>query len=440
MDADANNILNLTKLGQLRLALEKWISTCPAVIGLTVSPDSRRLYVASGGTKAVGAPVEEYDILTGKRLRVFPFGPYHCHGDVVLSRSGRFLYTTNYYYTYASRLDLRYGGREKRVDLGGVRTAVWASRIGITPDRRLLVVALGQDGRPVDLENERISLLAVDRGRFSLVAQVKLPDEPTGRLTGITADSRWLYLPTYPRRSAEPTLYEIRLADPAGITRRLALPGTRLEDAVVHEKTGKVFVSDRRQNKVWVIDRRTFKVRSKIDLAGTAPGPLRVWRRAGILFAVSPKAGILWAIDPAEERPVARLDGLGNDLYDIEISPDGKRLFTALGGEEGRVCVVRILRKPADPDDARWRGLFEMDKYLEVQRGRGLTDQALLVELGNFLRTDVLGPKIAAELFRSRRPGILFVELPRERRPEVIEWAMKRSGGPPDGIAREYGG
>jgi len=26
------------------------------------------------------------------------------------------------------------------------------------------------------------------------------------------------------------------------------------------------------------------------------------------------------------------------------------------------------------------------------------------------------------------------------KRPEVIEWAMKRSGGPPDGIAREYGG
>ena len=69
-------------------------------------------------------------------------------------------------------------------------------------------------------------------------------------------------------------------------------------------------------------------------------------------------------------------------------------------GEEGEVRYVC-----ADPDDARWRGLFEMDKYLEVQRGRGLTDQALLVELGDFLRTDVLGPKIAAELFRSQRPG-----------------------------------
>jgi tetratricopeptide (TPR) repeat protein len=85
----------------------------------------------------------------------------------------------------------------------------------------------------------------------------------------------------------------------------------------------------------------------------------------------------------------------------------------------------------ADPSDARWRGLFEMDKYLEVQRGRGLTDPELLAELGDFLRTDVLGPRIAAHLFKSRRPGTLFVELPRERRPEVIEltripWELAR--------------
>ena len=85
----------------------------------------------------------------------------------------------------------------------------------------------------------------------------------------------------------------------------------------------------------------------------------------------------------------------------------------------------------ADPSDARWRGLFEMDKYLEVQRGRGLTDPELLAELGDFLRTDVLGPQISQQLFKSHRPGTLFVELPRERRPEVIEltripWELAR--------------
>ena len=85
----------------------------------------------------------------------------------------------------------------------------------------------------------------------------------------------------------------------------------------------------------------------------------------------------------------------------------------------------------ADPANARWRGLFEMDKYLEVQRGRGLSDPELLAELGDFLRTDVLGSQISQQLFKSRRPGILFVELPRERRPEVIEltripWELAR--------------
>jgi hypothetical protein len=82
-----------------------------------------------------------------------------------------------------------------------------------------------------------------------------------------------------------------------------------------------------------------------------------------------------------------------------------------------------------DPGDARWRGLFEMDRYLEPERGRfseehqasGEADRALLAELGDFLHNDVLGPQIVPHLFGSRRPGTLFVELPRERRPEVVE-------------------
>ena len=85
----------------------------------------------------------------------------------------------------------------------------------------------------------------------------------------------------------------------------------------------------------------------------------------------------------------------------------------------------------ADPGDARWRGLFEMDQYLEVQRGRGLTDRELLAELGDFIGQELLGPQITAELFQSQRSGILFVVLPRERRPEVLEltrvpWELAR--------------
>ena len=59
-----------------------------------------------------------------------------------------------------------------------------------------------------------------------------------------------------------------------------------------------------------------------------------------------------------------------------------------------------------DPTDARWRGLFEMDHYLEVQRGRGLSDHELLFELGDFLRTDVLSPRIVEQLLKSRQPFV----------------------------------
>lgn len=83
----------------------------------------------------------------------------------------------------------------------------------------------------------------------------------------------------------------------------------------------------------------------------------------------------------------------------------------------------------ADPGNVRWRGLFEMDEYLEREWGRfpreqqesGEASRSLLTELGDFLRTEVLGPQITAQLFERRQPGTLFVELPRERRPEAVE-------------------
>lgn len=67
----------------------------------------------------------------------------------------------------------------------------------------------------------------------------------------------------------------------------------------------------------------------------------------------------------------------------------------------------------ADPDDAGWRGLFEIDVYLEAQRGRfgferqenGQADRALLADLGDFLRAEVLGPQIAGVLFASAQPS-----------------------------------
>jgi hypothetical protein len=55
-----------------------------------------------------------------------------------------------------------------------------------------------------------------------------------------------------------------------------------------------------------------------------------------------------------------------------------------------------------------------------------------LAELGDFLRAEVLGPQIVGILFASAQPGIIFVELPAERRPEVLEltripWELARS-------------
>jgi hypothetical protein len=99
---------------------------------------------------------------------------------------------------------------------------------------------------------------------------------------------------------------------------------------------------------------------------------------------------------------------------------------------DGRGKFLASNEVHADPADARWRGMLELDGYIEVECGRGRTTGELLAELGDFLRTRVLGPAISRHLFGSRKPGTLYVELPRERRLEALEltripWEMARA-------------
>ena len=98
------------------------------------------------------------------------------------------------------------------------------------------------------------------------------------------------------------------------------------------------------------------------------------------------------------------------------------RFNLRLWNEADQLLTTHVVQIPdAGPALIRWRGLLALDDYLEVEQGRGLSAEALMIELGEFLAQQVLGESLTAHLFQRQRLGTLFVELPAERRPEALE-------------------
>ena len=90
----------------------------------------------------------------------------------------------------------------------------------MTPDRRKLAVTAGNDGRSVDMDNDQISIVDVADGRFALLGEVRLDDEPISQVV-FGADGRFGYVVTWRRKSPGPTLYEIPMTPPFAVTRHL---------------------------------------------------------------------------------------------------------------------------------------------------------------------------------------------------------------------------
>jgi len=322
-------------------ALERWIETPGGIGGICLSPDGQRLYAAFWGN-STGCPIMEYEVSSGKLLRTFHYDDHHCHGDVVVSKDGRFLYTTNYYFTYASRLDLEQGGKEATCDVGGVRNAVWAGGIDITPDKKLVAVAVGQDGRNYDMKNKQISLINVADGAFDLASEVKLPDEPVGHKMGFSADSRFLYVVTRQRQSQAPRLYEISLGQPYQVKRWADFTNGELTGVAVCTTRDKIFVGDAANKKIWVLDRSTFKTTSAVDLAGAAPGTLLISPDDKLLYALSPATRSLWIVNTESELVLAQLKGLRREARSMELTADGTFLFVSHYSEDGGIAVIRL--------------------------------------------------------------------------------------------------
>ncbi len=344
------------------IPIRQWIETGAPNEDVCLSPDGSTLY-ATFGFDGKNAPLGAYDVVSGRRIQTIsveseedPEGLID-HKGVVLSGDGRYLFTTNYYGRYISRIDLQ--NENARTDLDvttndRVRHA-WAVRLGMTPDNRTLVVPTGNDDRPDDKskDNDWVSIIDVAGGDFSLVAEVPLDDEPKGSIR-FSPDSKFAYLVTRQRKSDAPKLCEIGLTPPYRVTRTLPFPDGELRDVVVAASAhptkmpARAFVSDAGHNKIWIVDLDTFKKTSEIELDGYKPRFLAFSSENNLLVALAPANRTLLCLDPdggdgnGDRRILGKVTGLRAGATDVEFSGDHERLYVAHGSVQGGIAVASI--------------------------------------------------------------------------------------------------
>jgi WD40 repeat protein/predicted Ser/Thr protein kinase len=319
------------------LPVKRWIETLPCVSGIWLSRDNTTLYAAIWENHDQSR-VQMLDFLTGVSKKTLPFGSHHTHSDVALSADERFLFTDNYYMDYISRIDLQKQNARRDLEIGGQ----WAGALATTPDRQKLVVAYGEDGRNVDENNDGVAVIDIAGDHFERLANIVLPDEPQEHKIGVSGDSRFAYLISIPRKSAAPRLYEIQLEPPYKIARTLDFPNSELMGIAVSSKTNQIFVSDKRQKKIWTVDRQTWdrKVISFID--GYAPEIIALNHAENLLAALCPKVKKAYLVRPADGTTLAQITKLRNNARDLVFSAGDHNLLIADGSDRGGVAVVDV--------------------------------------------------------------------------------------------------
>jgi Tol biopolymer transport system component len=264
---------------------------------------------------------------------------------VVLSADERYLYAVNFYGRSLSRADLKtHEITELDLVTDPKYVNVWAGCLGLAPDGRKLVVTLGSDNRTVDENNDQVSIIDVADNRFKLVGEVALPDEPLGQTAqmAFSPDGRFAYVYTRARKSNVPVLYEIEVAPPGRISRRVRMPGADLRGVAVSGKQRRLFVSDFAGRKIRVFDLESLRPVVDISTAELGPSDLAVYDDRDLGVVVCEQNRTLFCFDTAGGSAVAAVKNLRKYVVDVEFSPDGSRLFVANSRQQPGIGLIDL--------------------------------------------------------------------------------------------------
>ncbi|MCC6125284.1 MAG: protein kinase [Pirellulales bacterium] len=318
--------------------IARWIKSSNRISQGVFNRQESRLYLAAT-LYPQPSMVQAIEMPSGKLLQnIVGATGDNDYKSIAISPDDRYLFVTNYFLKSLTRIDLKAKNAKKDLDIGGR----WDSTLGISPNRKLLVVGTGVDGRVKDEKNDRLAVVNIDNGRFELLGTAELDDELHCLQFGFSADSRFAYFVTRPRKSAAFALYEVALEKPYRVTRKLEIPNARLEGIAVSAKANRIFLGDSRNRQVAVVDLESFTQSASYKVAGDAPGPLALNAAENLLAAACPDAKKIYFLDPEDGAILEEAAGFGDALSDMKFSADEKRLYAFHYPTENAVAVVDL--------------------------------------------------------------------------------------------------
>lgn len=331
----------------------RWIETEGSVHAYAVDESEGRMFVASD-PRTKTYPIWEYSLTSGRQLgEPVTFGDHHQHTGLMLSRDRRYLFATNFYFDYISRIGLDGARQPEPIRIIGEEKVMgdawrWASGFAVNGDGSVAVVPMGQDQRPEPpggIINDQLAIVDLSRNPPVLVAEVLLQDEPWGYGRCIPPDENAIYLTTSPQPLTDThKVYRVELTPPYS-QESLEIPDGRLQDVEVSTRLNRVFVADPANRRVWVIDRSQFgsgTPKKFCDLEGRAPMDLAIHEDSNLMAVVCSDSRSLHFVDAGNGRELARFDGLRPNCGHVRFSRDGSFVTVACQSMRGGIGVVDV--------------------------------------------------------------------------------------------------
>jgi DNA-binding beta-propeller fold protein YncE len=271
-----------------------------------------------------------------------------CHGDVVVSKDGRYVYTASYYQGNVARFDVANGN-----SLTTLRVGPWATDLYMTPDGNRILAHYGQSNPRADTS---LAVINVEGSAFASAGSVALGgpglgDWASGPIT-FSSDSSHAYVPVAKHGSGKAALLDISLSS-LSIARSLVFDVERLNGAV--RLGDRLYVASEDQKKIYGVNLVNFSaLRDTIDLR-YSPNGIALHPDRRHLFVLHPQEGAISVVDLETKTTQVGLTGLSSPS-DIEFSADGStayvgRMYRAGGPALGGVTVLDVKGSQILADD-----------------------------------------------------------------------------------------
>ncbi|MCE5191041.1 MAG: PEGA domain-containing protein [Actinomycetia bacterium] len=288
------------------------ITTKGAPKGVSVTPDGSEAW-----TSILNGPpsIEIFNPRTGRKIGEVDIGKYGAV-EVIFNKAGTLAYTSQMETAKCFEIDVKTRKVLREFKSG----SAWTKWVQLSPDEGTLYAS--------NWSGDDVSVIDLTTGK--LVKRIRVSNTPRGMYA--TADGKTLYVAGFDSG------YLDRIDLATGTMRTVFKSGGALRHIVADEGTGRLFISDMSQDKVWVHDMKTGATKKFVDV-DEKPNTIdlspdnkmlfvscRGENNAKSYYIPGPEWGSILVFDAGNAKPLDAVIG-GNQPTALDVSDDGKLLI-----------------------------------------------------------------------------------------------------------------